>query len=159
MPPDESPRQGGPLGPYLQSQRLELYRQTAQQLIHSGHAYYCFCSSQRLELLKKEAFKRGETPRWLFFHFLTSRNGVFPRTNSVHSVHCLLRYDNRCRHLQEQQVQQKLAQGVPRVVRFRLEMGVEPFQDIVFGRTHHEVAQVGQRILFLKIIINHDLTG
>ncbi|XP_075869494.1 nondiscriminating glutamyl-tRNA synthetase EARS2, mitochondrial isoform X1 [Nelusetta ayraudi] len=114
VPPDESPRQGGPLGPYLQSQRLDLYRQTAQQLVHSGHAYYCFCSSQRLELLKKEAFKRGETPR----------------------------YDNRCRHLREQQVEEKLAQGSPHVIRFRLETGVEPFQDIVFGWTHHEVAQV-----------------
>lgn len=114
LPPDESPRRGGSLGPYLQSQRLDLYRQTAQQLVHSGHAYYCFCSAQRLELLKKEAFKRGETPR----------------------------YDNRCRHLREQQVEEKLAQGLPHVIRFRLETGVEPFQDIVFGWTHHEVAQV-----------------
>lgn len=52
------------MGPYLQSQRLDLYNQTAQQLIESGHAYYCFCSSQRLGLLKKEALKRGQTPRW-----------------------------------------------------------------------------------------------
>lgn len=52
------------MGPYLQSQRLDLYNQTAQQLIESGHAYYCFCSPQRLGLLKKEALKRGQTPRW-----------------------------------------------------------------------------------------------
>ncbi|XP_041640252.1 probable glutamate--tRNA ligase, mitochondrial [Cheilinus undulatus] len=114
IPPDESPRRGGSVGPYLQSQRLDLYRQTAQRLLDGGHAYYCFCSPQRLELLKKEALRSGQTPR----------------------------YDNRCRHLKAQQVQEKLDQGVPHVIRFRLEEGVEPFQDMIFGRNHHEVAQV-----------------
>uniref|UniRef100_UPI0037E822CB nondiscriminating glutamyl-tRNA synthetase EARS2, mitochondrial n=1 Tax=Semicossyphus pulcher TaxID=241346 RepID=UPI0037E822CB len=114
IPPDESPRRGGSLGPYLQSQRLNLYNQTAQQLVDSNHAYHCFCSPQRLDLLKKEALRSGQTPR----------------------------YDNRCRHLTAQQVEEKLAQGVPHVIRFRLEEGVEPFQDLVFGWNHHEVAQV-----------------
>lgn len=63
IPPDESPRRGGPVGPYMQSQRLDLYSRTAQQLVESNHAYYCFCSSQRLELLKKEALRTGQTPR------------------------------------------------------------------------------------------------
>lgn len=63
VPPDEGPRRGGLFGPYLQSQRLDLYTQTAQQLVESGHAYCCFCSSQRLELLKKEALRSGQTPR------------------------------------------------------------------------------------------------
>lgn len=53
-----------------------------------------------------------------------------------------LRYDNRCRHLQLIQVQNKLDQGVPHVIRFRLETGVEPFQDMIFGWNHHDVAQV-----------------
>ncbi|XP_041839728.1 probable glutamate--tRNA ligase, mitochondrial [Melanotaenia boesemani] len=114
IPPDESPRRGGALGPYLQSQRLELYNQIAQQLVESGHAYYCFCSPQRLELLKKEALRAGQTPR----------------------------YDNRCRHLRPDQVQEKLAQGLSHVIRFRLEAGVEPFQDLIFGWNRHEVAQV-----------------
>ncbi|KAM4584558.1 nondiscriminating glutamyl-tRNA synthetase EARS2, mitochondrial [Odontesthes bonariensis] len=114
IPPDESPRRGGPLGPYLQSQRLDLYRQTAQQLIESERAYYCFCSPQRLELLKKEALRAGQTPR----------------------------YDNRCRHLRADQVQEKLAQGVSRVIRFRLEAGVEPFQDLIYGWNRHDVAEV-----------------
>lgn len=63
IPPDESPRRGGPYGPYLQSQRLGLYAEAAQQLLESGHAYRCFCSPQRLDLLKKEALRNGETPR------------------------------------------------------------------------------------------------
>ncbi|XP_023262755.1 probable glutamate--tRNA ligase, mitochondrial [Seriola lalandi dorsalis] len=114
IPPDESPRRGGPVGPYLQSQRLDLYSQTAQQLVNSGHAYHCFCSPQRLELLKKEALRSGQTPR----------------------------YDNRCRHLRADQVQEKLAQGTSHVIRFRLDEGVEPFQDLIFGWNRHEVAQV-----------------
>lgn len=69
--------------------------------------------------------------------------------------HRLLRYDNRCRHLREQQVQEKLAQGLPHVIRFRLETGVEPFQDLVFGRTHHEVAQV---VSFITSVIILSLT-
>lgn len=66
--PDEGPRRGGLFGPYLQSQRLDFYTQAAQQLVESGHAYYCFCSSQRLELLKKEALRSGQTPRWAHIH-------------------------------------------------------------------------------------------
>uniref|UniRef100_A0A452RQG0 Glutamyl/glutaminyl-tRNA synthetase class Ib catalytic domain-containing protein n=1 Tax=Ursus americanus TaxID=9643 RepID=A0A452RQG0_URSAM len=54
IPPDESPRRGGPAGPYQQSQRLELYAQATEALLESGAAYPCFCSPQRLELLKKE---------------------------------------------------------------------------------------------------------
>lgn len=63
IPPDESPRRGGPAGPYLQSQRLELYAQAADALLRTGAAYRCFCSPQRLELLKKEALRSRQTPR------------------------------------------------------------------------------------------------
>lgn len=50
-------------------------------------------------------------------------------------------------------MEEKLAQGLPHVIRFRLETGVEPFQDIVFGWTHHEVAQVGSTMTFIIIIL------
>lgn len=63
IPPDESPHRGGPRGPYLQSQRLELYAQATEALLKTGAAYPCFCSSQRLELLKKEALRSRQTPR------------------------------------------------------------------------------------------------
>lgn len=63
IPPDESPRRGGPAGPYQQSQRLELYAQATEALLESGAAYPCFCSPQRLELLKKEALRNHQTPR------------------------------------------------------------------------------------------------
>ena len=51
---DEDPVVGGPYGPYIQTQRLELYQQYAQLLIDSGTAYYCFCSEDRLKSLHEK---------------------------------------------------------------------------------------------------------
>ncbi|XP_075421761.1 nondiscriminating glutamyl-tRNA synthetase EARS2, mitochondrial [Ascaphus truei] len=112
--PDESPRRGGPCGPYEQSRRLDLYRAAAQALLDSGAAYRCFCTPQRLELLKKEALRSRQTPR----------------------------YDNRCRHLTEKQVQEKMSRDSPYVVRFCLSKGAQPFQDLVYGWIQHDVASV-----------------
>ncbi|XP_037399323.1 probable glutamate--tRNA ligase, mitochondrial isoform X2 [Pygocentrus nattereri] len=114
IPPDEGGSKGGLYGPYVQSQRLHLYSAAAVALLESGHAYRCFCTNQRLELLKREALRNGQTPR----------------------------YDNRCRSLHADQVQEKLSAGIPSVVRFRLSDSLEPFQDLVFGFTQHAVGQV-----------------
>ncbi|XP_049645115.1 probable glutamate--tRNA ligase, mitochondrial [Suncus etruscus] len=122
IPPDESPRRGGPAGPYQQSQRLELYAQAAEALLQMGAAYPCFCSPQRLELLKKEALRNHQTPR----------------------------YDNRCRHLSQKQVAQKLAQEPTPAIRFRLDKDVPAFQDLVYGWNRHEVASVEGDPVILK---------
>ncbi|XP_032560258.1 probable glutamate--tRNA ligase, mitochondrial isoform X3 [Chiroxiphia lanceolata] len=122
IPPDESPCRGGPRGPYVQSLRLELYRGASAALLESGAAYRCFCSPQRLELLRREALRCQQTPR----------------------------YDNRCRHLTPAEAAQKLSQGLDYVVRFRLEKGVEPFQDLVYGWNKHEVAEVEGDPVILK---------
>lgn len=50
---DEGPIKGGPYGPYIQSERLDIYRQYAQQLLDAGHAYYCTCTKERLEQLRE----------------------------------------------------------------------------------------------------------
>ncbi|XP_053813674.1 probable glutamate--tRNA ligase, mitochondrial isoform X2 [Vidua chalybeata] len=110
IPPDESPGRGGPAGPYVQSRRLELYGRAGAALLASGAAYRCFCSPQRLQLLRRDALRSQQTPR----------------------------YDNRCRHLAPAEVAQKLAQGLDCVIRFRLEKGVQPFQDLVYGWNKHE---------------------
>ncbi|XP_021022684.1 probable glutamate--tRNA ligase, mitochondrial [Mus caroli] len=122
IPPDESPRRGGPAGPYCQSQRLALYAQATEALLRSGAAYPCFCSPQRLELLKKEALRSRQTPR----------------------------YDNRCRNLSQAQVAQKLAVDPKPAIRFRLEEAVPAFQDLVYGWTQHEVASVEGDPVILK---------
>ena len=67
-----------------------------------------------------------------------------PSPLTVWCVCVCVSYDNRCSHLRAEQVEDRLSQEVPHVVRFRLEPGVEPFQDLVFGWTRHEVAQVRQ---------------
>ncbi|KAJ6653894.1 hypothetical protein lerEdw1_007652 [Lerista edwardsae] len=120
--PDESPRQGGPVGPYQQSQRLGLYREATDLLLEKGAAYRCFCTPQRLELLRKEALRSQQTPR----------------------------YDNRCRHLSARQVAEKVAQGAEHVVRFGLAEGVEPFCDLIHGWSRHEVASVEGDPVILK---------
>ncbi|MDD4388301.1 MAG: glutamate--tRNA ligase [Bacilli bacterium] len=51
---DEGPNEGGPYGPYVQSERREIYLKYAQQLIASGDAYYCFCHKKRLDSLRDE---------------------------------------------------------------------------------------------------------
>ncbi|XP_055994834.1 probable glutamate--tRNA ligase, mitochondrial [Sorex fumeus] len=122
VPPDESPRRGGPAGPYQQSQRLELYARATEALLKTGAAYPCFCSPQRLELLKKEALRNRQTPR----------------------------YDNRCRHLTQAQVAQKLAQEPRPAIRFRLEGEAPAFQDLVYGWNRHEVASVEGDPVILK---------
>ncbi|XP_051488233.1 probable glutamate--tRNA ligase, mitochondrial [Apus apus] len=122
IPPDESPRRGGPAGPYQQSRRLALYSRASQELLARGAAYRCFCSPRRLELLRKEALRSQQTPR----------------------------YDNRCRHLTPAEVAEKLSQGLEWVVRFRLETGVEPFRDLVYGWSKHEVAEVEGDPVILK---------
>ncbi|MBZ3876610.1 putative glutamate--tRNA ligase, mitochondrial [Sciurus carolinensis] len=122
IPPDESPRRGGPTGPYQQSQRLALYAQATEALLKTGAAYPCFCSPQRLELLKKEALRNHQTPR----------------------------YDNRCRNLSQEQVAQKLAKGPKPAIRFRLEEEAPAFQDLVYGWSRHEVASVEGDPVILK---------
>ncbi|GAB5582984.1 probable glutamate--tRNA ligase [Prionailurus iriomotensis] len=122
IPPDESPRRGGPAGPYQQSQRLELYTRATEALLESGAAYPCFCSPQRLELLKKEALRNHQTPR----------------------------YDNRCRKLSQGQVAQKLATGPKPAIRFRLDGEAPAFQDLVYGWNRHEVASVEGDPVILK---------
>ena len=51
---DEGPIVGGDHGPYIQSERLPIYKEYAEKLVESGHAYYCFCTAERLESLKDE---------------------------------------------------------------------------------------------------------
>ncbi|XP_048348587.1 probable glutamate--tRNA ligase, mitochondrial isoform X2 [Sphaerodactylus townsendi] len=122
IPPDESPRRGGPAGPYQQSERLDLYREATKRLLDKGAAYHCFCTPQRLELLKKAALQSQQTPR----------------------------YDNRCRHLSPKQVAEKVSRGANHVVRFRLQEGAEPFCDLVYGWSKHEVASVEGDPVILK---------
>ena len=61
---DEGPDIGGPHAPYHQSQRKEIYQDHARRLVEAGHAYYCFCSRERLERVRQEQRRRKEPPRY-----------------------------------------------------------------------------------------------
>jgi glutamyl-tRNA synthetase len=89
---DEGPDKGGPVGPYVQSERTRLYQEHAQLLVDASKAYRCFCTPERLQQLREEQQERKEPPG----------------------------YDRRCRSLSPEAIEANLAQGKPFVVRFAM---------------------------------------
>lgn len=77
---DEGPDVGGPFAPYRQSDRLEIYKKYAKELIEKGNAYYCFCSKERLDELRKKQTERKLIPRY-DKHCLTVHSSQF----TIHS--------------------------------------------------------------------------
>src|SRR5437588_11163086 len=61
---DEGPKVGGPYGPYFQSERLDRYRTVAEELVKSGHAYYCYCTSEEIQAKRQEAAREGGAWRY-----------------------------------------------------------------------------------------------
>lgn len=110
--PDEGPFQGGPYGPYIQSQRLPIYRDEVKKLLENGTAYYCFCTERRLELLRKDALKARQIPK----------------------------YDNRCRHLTPVQIAEKLANQDTFCIRFKLDPYIDDYNDMVYGKIVYDVS-------------------
>ena len=103
---DEGPDIGGPVGPYIQSQRMGMFKDYALKLVESGHAYYCFCDKDRLEEVRK----------------IQQASGIAPK------------YDGHCRNLSKEEVQAKLDAGVPYVIRQKCPTeGTTTFHDEVFG--------------------------
>jgi glutamyl-tRNA synthetase len=88
---DEGPDVGGPHGPYRQSERKEIYLNYARRLVESGHAFYCFCSSERLTSVRQEQLK-SKLP---------------------------VRYDGTCRRLDPDEAEKRVRKGEPHVIRFK----------------------------------------
>ena len=102
---DEGPDIGGPYGPYVQSERMQLYMPYAQQLVSEGKAYYCFCTKERLDSLRAQATGPD-----------------------------IAGYDRHCRDLTAVEIRDKLAEGVPYVIRQRMPLtGTTTFCDCVYG--------------------------
>ncbi len=103
---DEGPDIGGPCGPYRQSERLSVYHKYIKELIKKGKAYYCFCSPERLEKMRREQQARGEQ----------------------------IKYDRHCLRLSQEEIQNKLAAGEPYVIRQKVDThGETNFKDLVRG--------------------------
>ena len=117
---DEGPDVGGPVGPYVQSERKPIYERYARELVERGGAYYCFCGRERLEELRK----------------IHEASGV-PH-----------HYDGHCRDLTPQEVRAKLASGVPHVIRQKIPReGTTTFHDEIFGDITVENATLDDNIL------------
>ena len=115
---DEAPDVGGPSGPYRQSERLETYEIYAKELIDKGVAYYCFCSKDRLDALRKKQQKEGQLPR----------------------------YDKHCLHLKDPQ--QKIDAGEPYVVRLNIPEEVSiSFEDVLRGTITFSGKDVDDQVL------------
>ncbi len=103
---DEGPGVGGPNAPYHQSERKEIYQEYARHLVDSGHAYYCFCSPERLDQVRKEQIRRKENPR----------------------------YDGLCRRLNPAEALKRVENGERYVVRFKVpETGSITAHDMLRG--------------------------
>lgn len=97
----------GKNGPYIQSKRLEIYKKYAQQLIDEGKAYYCFCTPERLEEVRKEQQVNKQAPM----------------------------YDGCCREISKEEAQKRLESGEKYVVRLKVPKGEKiEFDDGVFGK-------------------------
>lgn len=88
---DEGPDIGGPLGPYRQSERIDIYNHYINKLLEEDKAYLCFCSEEEIEKDREEALKRGLMPK----------------------------YSRRCRNLSKAEIKEKLNLGIKPVVRFK----------------------------------------
>lgn len=121
---DEGPDRDGGFGPYVQSERFDIYRKYTEKLIESGHAYKCFCTEERLEELREEQKKNKSKEQG---------------------------YDRHCSSLSEKAVAANLAEGKPYVVRFRIPVeGKTTLRDVIMGEITRKNKDVSPDPIILK---------
>ncbi len=116
---DEGPDKDGGYGPYVQSERQAsgIYLEYAKQLVEKGAAYYCFCTKERLASLKTAVGNPSEEDE--------------EETKEVKEI---IKYDKHCLHLSKEEIEAKLAAGVPYVIRQNNPTeGSTTFHDAIFG--------------------------
>jgi glutamyl-tRNA synthetase len=120
---DEGGDKGGPFGPYVQSQRFELYKKYALELVEKGQAYYCFCDEERLERIRK----------------IQTMNKMAPG------------YDRHCRSLSAEEVKANLDAGKPYVIRLAVPLeGATKFRDELLGDIEWKNEDVNPDPVLLK---------
>ncbi|MDR1753850.1 MAG: glutamate--tRNA ligase [Eubacterium sp.] len=117
---DEGPDIGGNYGPYIQSERMDIYREHASKLIKNAKAYYCFCGKDRMDAIHEEQKSKGLTPF----------------------------YDRHCRNLSDNEVKQKLSSGTPYVIRQKIPTeGRTIFHDEIYGDITVQNSELDDQIL------------
>lgn len=107
---DEGPEVGGENGPYLQSQRLDIYAEWAAKFLEQGDAYHCYCSSEELEAVREAQRAANVAPG----------------------------YNGHCRDLSADQIAAYVAQGRKPVIRMRMPDGSTAFTDLIRGEVTFE---------------------
>jgi glutamyl-tRNA synthetase len=117
---DEGPSVGGNFGPYIQSERLDIYKKYVEELIEKRKAYYCFCSSERLEKVREEQQQKKLQPK----------------------------YDKHCLNLTKDEVAKRLAEGNPYVVRLNvLPDQLITIEDIIRGTVEFNSNIIDDQVL------------
>lgn len=106
-------------GPYVQSERFDIYKEHARKLIESGNAYHCFCSKERLLQMREEQEKSHQAPM----------------------------YDRKCMYLSKEEVQKNLESKTPYVIRQKIPYETLKFQDLIRGKVQFEGRQVDDQVL------------
>lgn len=137
---DEGPDIGGDFGPYVQSERLSMYKGYADQLVELGGAHYCFCSEEEIEAQRKEAESLGIS----------------------------FKYDDPCKHISIEEARKRIADGEKYVVRQTIKANGETyFDDEVYGRIEVDNSTLDESVLlksdgfptynFANIIDDHQM--
>jgi len=116
---DEGPEVGGPCGPYLQSQRLDIYTEWAQTFLRNGDAYKCYCSTEELEARREKQRELNQAPG----------------------------YDGKCRDLTPAEIAAFQAEGRQPVIRMRMPDGETRFTDLIRGEVVFEHKYVPDFVL------------
>ena len=116
---DEGPGTNGFLGPYRQSERLEIYEKYLRQLLEEEKAYYCFCSSEEIEAQKEEMIARGVPPK----------------------------YSGKCRDLPKSTLETYLEEGKEKTIRIKIPNKVIKFEDIIRGEVEFDLSLIGDIVI------------
>ena len=136
---DESVRKEGPYKPYRQSNRLDIYKKYAGELINNKKAYYCFCSKERLDQLRQELQKEGKVPM----------------------------YDKHCLKLNKDEIKQKLEKKESYIIRLNVPQNLQiKIKDELRGEITFESNSVDDQVLmksdgyptyFLAVVVDDHL--
>src|SRR5712692_3009032 len=117
---DEGPGKGGNFKPYIQSERIEFYRRYAGTLLEQKKAYRCFCTSERLEEMRKQQEKMKIPPK----------------------------YDRKCLYLSESEVRQSINDKTPYALRMKIpERTTVSFHDVIRGTVEFESDRIDDQVL------------
>lgn len=117
---DEGPDIGGPYGPYIQTERLDIYQKYIKELLDKGLAYYCFCTQERLDNLRATQKAQKQIPR----------------------------YDQHCLHLSKEEIEKNLDNKVPYTIRMVIPKNETIiFEDLIRGKIKFNTNEVDDQVL------------